>query len=593
MQENQESDIRELIELKDTNPFLTEAFNPMPIGSAKAVDEKQIEDELIKVCRKVKNETIPSYFYKLLSETNFSEYDIIGFTCSFSQTAPSISFARIIKDRFRDKVIILGGNGVSGHMGVEYMKVFPWIDYIVYGEGETALSDLVHYLRENDYGLKSEHKLTGIIYREEDGNIIMSPPSPLLEMDEVPAPDYEDYFRQVKIIEKAAGIRLKQDTLLFETARGCWWGEKKQCKFCSLNGENRNFRSKTWETVLENVLQLSERYEKNEFICVDNILSYPALVNLFSALQERNLNLDIFWEVKPNLSMKQLKTLSEAGLKKVQAGIESFSTEVIRLIEKGSTRLKNVQFVRNCFSLGIHVSYNFLFGFPGEKPEYYNDLAGLFPLLHHITPPLYPPRPMILQRFSKYYAEPEENQLKNVRPMKQYSIIYPVKELDIKKISATYSFECSSVPENLDYMNRITEAIGDWNIAFGGKNTPILAYETGVNFVRIYDSRFGRFRSMILRDIPAMIYMLCEEIRPLDRIIKVAREKHADRVLEDEKITNILNVLVSEKLMIMEDGMYLSLAVNLRHISDRLAEYSRSRIINSRLFDEFDELFKK
>ncbi|MBM7865671.1 RiPP maturation radical SAM protein 1 [Heliobacterium gestii] len=611
----QERDIRELISLKSANPFLTEQYKPSPLGNAQAVNEQFIEDELVKVCKKIKNETIPDFFYKLLNGLSLSEYDIIGFTCSFSQTAPALSLARIIKKKYKDKVILLGGNAVSGDMGMEYLRLFPWIDYIVYGEGERALVDLVEHLRTNDDRLnggrdRHGHDLKGILYRSGDGQVIKAPPQPLIPMDDVPLPNYDEYFSQIGAIEAATGKKLKQDTVLFETARGCWWGERVQCKFCSLNGENLHYRSKKWETAYEDLRALSRRYERNSLICVDNILRYPSFAELLSALPESKLELELFWEVKPNLTRAQLQTLAKAGVKRVQAGIENFSTDVLKLIDKGASMLKNVQFIKNSYTFDIQVSYNFLFGFPNEKPAYYDDLLTLFPLIHHLTPPLYPPKPMILQRFSRYYGQAAAHHITRIEPMSQYKRIYPMGDIDIEKIAMNFSFDCAEIPEDLDYLNRITEAIKEWNIRYGGNHRPVLAYESGAGHVKIYDSRFGRFKSILLRGLAAIIFLHCDDIKTLNSIMETAQsggDRHdrdeeapyaasldaargGGQAASQEAIQRILEQLQFKKLMIREGDRYLSLAVQLKDIQHRIPPQTMQNITQAKLYHAFEEL---
>lgn len=586
---SQEKDIRKLINSRNINPFITEQYEPVPMSDLQLMNARAIDDGLVEICQEIKNTIIPNFFFKLVNGINFADYDIIGFTCSFSQTTPSLSFARIIKEKYPDKVIVLGGNAVSGEMGLEYMRVFPWIDYIVYGEGEHVLVKLVQHLRENGYMLPKDHAVKGIIYRGENGEIKKAPAEALMDMNETALPDYDDYFKAIKAIEKTSGVRLKQDTLLFETARGCWWAEKVQCKFCSLNGENLHFRSKRWEQVLEDLLALSERYERNEFVAIDNILSYPAVDNLLAELHEKNINLEFFWEVKPNLTSGQLKALARAGVKKVQAGLESFSTAVLKLMDKGSTQIGNVRFLKDCYAAGIHVSYNFLFGFPMEKPEFYYDLLDVFPMFHHLTPPLYPPKPMVLQRFSRYFAQLEQHQIENIKPMQQYAIIYPLENIDIEKIAITFSFECSALPADLDYPAHITDAIKEWNINFGGQNRPVLLYEVGVDYVKIYDSRFGQFKSFILKDLAALIYLHCEEVKSLQNIIERVKLKSD---IADERIMDILDELLSRKLMMREEDRFLSLAVNIRDVMDRVPKGVMNNILETRLYNTFERLLE-
>lgn len=81
-------------------------------------------------------------------------------------------------------------------------------------------------------------------------------------MDNLPYPDFDDYFGAYN----ASPIKKElQPSLVIETSRGCWWGEKYQCTFCGLNGSTLNYRSKTVDNVLDELQYLSAKYGRRRF----------------------------------------------------------------------------------------------------------------------------------------------------------------------------------------------------------------------------------------------------------------------------------------------------------------------------------------
>jgi radical SAM superfamily enzyme YgiQ (UPF0313 family) len=56
---------------------------------------------------------------------------------------------------------------------------------------------------------------------------------------------------------------------------------------------------------------------------------------LLPLLAVADLDLSSFHEVKANLTRDQIRMLSEAGVNSIQPGIESFSTDLLRLMRKG------------------------------------------------------------------------------------------------------------------------------------------------------------------------------------------------------------------------------------------------------------------
>ena len=132
---------------------------------------------------------------------------------------------------------------------------------------------------------------------------------------------------------------------------------------------------------------LSTAYGVKRVSCVDNILDLRLAPILFPALQRSGLDLELFYEVKANLRQDQLAMMRAGGVKSVQPGIESFSNQVLRLMEKGCTGLQNIQLLRWCEEAGIMAAWNLLSGFPGEDPDEYRT-AELLPLLTHCSPHL-------------------------------------------------------------------------------------------------------------------------------------------------------------------------------------------------------------
>src|SRR6185295_14313660 len=81
-----------------------------------------------------------------------------------------------------------------------------------------------------------------------------------------------DYAPYLKAVEKNFPDKDIKPVLLFETSRGCWWGEKAHCTFCGLNGQTMNYRAMSPQKALEQFEKLfSYAADCSRFSCVDNI----------------------------------------------------------------------------------------------------------------------------------------------------------------------------------------------------------------------------------------------------------------------------------------------------------------------------------
>src|SRR5262249_3404469 len=132
-------------------------------------------------------------------------------------------------------------------------------------------------------------------------------------------------------------------TLQVETSRGCWWGEKHHCLFCGLNSEYMQFRAKSKDRALAEILQLVHHYGINQVAAVDNIIDMHYFRELLPEIKSRRLGLRLFYETKANLTKDQVRLLSEAGVTMIQPGIESFHSKVLHLMRKGVSPLQCAQ----------------------------------------------------------------------------------------------------------------------------------------------------------------------------------------------------------------------------------------------------------
>jgi hypothetical protein len=92
-------------------------------------------------------------------------------------------------------------------------------------------------------------------------------------------------------------------------------------------------------------------------------------------------------------------------------------------MRKGVSTIQNLQLLKWCMEFGVRVDWNILWGFPGEAPEDYEEMARLVPLLHHLEPPARGSR-VRLDRHSPYFIEAESFGFRQVRPFPSYFEVY-------------------------------------------------------------------------------------------------------------------------------------------------------------------------
>ncbi|MCC6994175.1 MAG: RiPP maturation radical SAM C-methyltransferase [Deltaproteobacteria bacterium] len=369
-----------------------------------------------------------------------SRYDIVGFSITFfTQLPASLALARRLKARNPNVKIIFGGSGCVAEQADGFMAVFPELDAVCYTEADDIIVDFVRALR-GDGDLAD---VGGIVYRDASGTIRKTPVPPLRqELDSLPIPNHDSYFAQQAASEWAE----LAPTIYFETSRGCWWGQKHLCTFCGLSERELAFRSKSPEKLYQELTTLYRRYPTAGYMHpTDDILDtryfktlFPELVR-FEKQPERPLRL--FFEVKSNMRRAQLMLLAMSGVRAVQPGIESFSDEILELMDKGNTGLGQVQFIKWASEAGIDLIYNMLVRNPGETPAAYRAMTRLVPSLTHLPPPS---SVVIteLERFSPYFVEASKHGLENIRPKPYHKVVFPmVADEDLAKIAYRFDYD--------------------------------------------------------------------------------------------------------------------------------------------------------
>src|SRR5262249_21607429 len=146
---------------------------------------------------------------------------------------------------------------------------------------------------------------------------------------------------------------------------------------------------------------------------VDNILAIDYFDRALPQMANLPKKLSVFFEVKSNLKRHEVESLAAAGIRWIQPGIESFDTRILKLMRKGVTGAHNVQVLKWSRQFGLRMSWNILWGFPGEQDEWYVEMASWIDLIQHLQPAN--AVRLRFQRYSPYQRDAEQYGLK-LRP---------------------------------------------------------------------------------------------------------------------------------------------------------------------------------
>jgi magnesium-protoporphyrin IX monomethyl ester (oxidative) cyclase len=429
---------------------------------------------------------------------------IVGCTSVFQQHCASLALLRRLKAARPSIVTLLGGGNCEGVMADVAARRFPWVDYVVSGEADLLFPDLCRLALEDGDRIPRSRLPPSVVaaasrslpsvegHRPAEREIVET-------MDALPVPNFDDYF---EVLSRHADLGIKKPTLLIETSRGCWYGMKRHCTFCGLNGGGMKFRSKSPDRVMAELALLSDRYGINRFEAVDNILDFDYFKTLLPRLSaDKSHRYSIFFETKSNLREHHVALLAAAGVDHIQPGIESFHDQPLRLLDKGNTGAQNVALLKFAQEYGVSVTYNVLYGIPSEDEAWYIEMAKWLPRIFHLEPPRAISR-VRFDRFSPFHSHPDRFGI-HLEPNRAYGHIYPLSRKDISDLA--YFFDDYGHPDRGHYGR--PAYLGLWNVWLdwmasynahlrGARGSMLMAVEDQEE-TTLLDRRPGASRSLV------------------------------------------------------------------------------------------------
>lgn len=372
-----------------------------------------------------KRRGLDGFLARLVARHRLADDDLVGFTSMFSQNLACFALARKLKARRPEIVTVMGGANCEAPMGGNLARLVEGIDFVFSGPALHSFPDLVGCLVAGDEA--ACHRIQGVFSRRNFDPANLSGPTSIgreMDIDTAVPLDYGPFLDAMDAAFADSEVR---PVLLFETSRGCWWGERSHCTFCGLNGTTMAYRAMQPERALALFGEMFERYGGRcaRYESVDNILPRSYLKDVFPHLAPPP-HVTLFYEVKADLKPHEMEVLAHARVTELQPGIESLATSTLKLMRKGTTAFQNITFMKNCVVHGLNPLWNLLLGFPGETVEVYEKYIADIPSLVHLPPPA-GAFPVRFDRFSPYFTRAAEYGLE-LRPSDFFRFIYPYDE---------------------------------------------------------------------------------------------------------------------------------------------------------------------
>ena len=481
---------------------------------------------------------------RALNAFDFSRIALVGLTLNFGQTLASAYIAARIKARAPHVKVIIGGAEATGELGRSLLEMFPQFDFACSGEGERALVELYRAINEDDWDAIPASVIT---YREAPQRT-----TEIQRISDLPTPDFDEYFELLSDLALSATDVCEY--LPFETSRGCYY----TCTFCSLNLQWNGYRQADPLAIAEKVETLRRRHGRLGFFFVDNITPV-GVKHIAAALSDHGVDYRLFYEARVNLDRATWQALAEAGLRTTQLGIEALSDDLLRLYNKKSTVLHNLQALKHCYEFGITVSGNIILDHPLSKPEHVRQSLEAFEYVRAFPPAL------SFSHYALLVGAPDYlNGLESVEVVGNYSgyqRAYPNTALQSLNLPRKEFVRRDEAPR-ADFSS-LVDAIEAWErrysslqARFGGRE-PIMSLQDGGDFLRIEDWRSGERVIYDLDERERKVYLALDTCRRLDDIPQATS-------LDANWVAGALATFHAERLAYIGGGRGLSLALRKR-----------------------------
>jgi anaerobic magnesium-protoporphyrin IX monomethyl ester cyclase len=235
-----------------------------------------------------------------------------------------------------DAKIVLGGPEV-GPIADELHKRFPRLTYIVKGEGEQAICDVIH-------ALTHERDLALLPQRE-----------PIANLDTIPSP-YSDAYPPA--IDGSAYI---------ETFRGC----PHACSYCYEGKGVSRIRSFSWDRIEKDIKRLATTPGMKSFSFVDSVFNLTKdrlqrLSDILAPYARRGLRLHTIEVDIESIDDEQAALLKRAGVVSVETGPQTTGKKALALCNRTLDSEAYLRGIEACKRVGIRVEADLIIGLPGD-----------------------------------------------------------------------------------------------------------------------------------------------------------------------------------------------------------------------------------
>jgi radical SAM superfamily enzyme YgiQ (UPF0313 family) len=288
-----------------------------------------------------------------------SKPDHLGIYVNLMTKVNVLQIIQFVKAHLPMCVVILGGPEVR-YNAQSFLT--HGADYIVIGEGEEAMLELVSALLNK----ASTEEIRGIAFLRQEEFIQTPEREKIKELDQLPIPNRKKIDLQLYL--DAWKSRHGKNAISISTMRGCPY----TCKWCSRAVYGLSYRRRSPQMVVAELALVKKEYNPDSFWFVDDVftISYKWLREFRDELMKQNVSIEFECITRADrMNEEVVQILKQTGCFRVWIGAESGSQRVIDLMD----RRVDVKQVRDMIKLskhqGIEAGTFIMLGYPGETED--------------------------------------------------------------------------------------------------------------------------------------------------------------------------------------------------------------------------------
>ena len=251
-------------------------------------------------------------------------------------------------------------------------------DFIIIGEAEITLLELVNALQENE---KDYSSIAGLAMRQKDYIIKTNKRLVLKDLDSLPFPAWDlvdiNHYRE-SWISHAGYFSVNMGT-----TRGCPF----KCNWCAKPIYGNRYNARSPQNVVNELKMLKEKFQFDHVWFCDDIFGLkPGWVHEFADLVEQeNFKFKFKIQARADLLLQEnyIRDLARAGCDNIWMGAESGSQKILDAMDKGTTVEQIEESTKLIRKYGMKPSFFIQFGYLGETRE---DIRKTVRMINRLLP---------------------------------------------------------------------------------------------------------------------------------------------------------------------------------------------------------------